>query len=158
MILIFKSIYQMQLKAYNAHTLFWNHALFRFWARFARVRIIRFEWTIHRWIYVLHLLPIFTFQFYTTIPIIVTLCTVYTSRNLFQFLLNQTEIRLYLLFLDWFGTKRTSVWFQIHTLIIYFVQNVPFIYYLTWYIASILHQKVLYIVRERWILWSTNRL
>ena len=32
---------------------------------------------------------------------------VYTQRNLFEILLNQSEIRLYLLFSDWFGTKRT---------------------------------------------------
>ena len=37
-----------------------------------------------------------------------------TQRNLFEILLNQTEIRLYLPFFDWFGTKRTSVWFQIN--------------------------------------------
>ena len=34
----------------------------------------------------------------------------YTQKNLFEFLLNQTEIRLYLSFSDWFETKRTSVW------------------------------------------------
>ena len=38
----------------------------------------------------------------------------YTQRNFFEFLLNQTEIRLYLLFSEWFGTKRTFVWFQIN--------------------------------------------
>ena len=38
----------------------------------------------------------------------------YTQRNLFKILSNQTEIRLYLLFSDWFGTKRTFVWFQIN--------------------------------------------
>ena len=37
-----------------------------------------------------------------------------TQRNLFEILLNQTEIGLYLPFSDWFGTKRTSFWFQIH--------------------------------------------
>ena len=37
-----------------------------------------------------------------------------TQRNLFGILLNQTKIRLYLLFFDWFGNKRTSVWFQIN--------------------------------------------
>ena len=37
-----------------------------------------------------------------------------TQRNIFQILLNQTEIRLYLPFSDWYGTKRTSVWFQIN--------------------------------------------
>ena len=36
----------------------------------------------------------------------------YTHRNLFQILLNQPEIRLYLPFSDWFGSKRMSVWFQ----------------------------------------------
>ena len=36
-----------------------------------------------------------------------------SRRNLFEILLNQTEIRLNLPFPDWFGTKRTSVWFQI---------------------------------------------
>ena len=40
--------------------------------------------------------------------------TPYTQRNLFEILLNQTEIRLYLPFSDWFGTKLTSVWFQIN--------------------------------------------
>ena len=33
---------------------------------------------------------------------------------LFQVLLNQTEIRLYVTCTDWFGTKRTSVWIQIN--------------------------------------------
>ena len=32
-----------------------------------------------------------------------------TQRNLFEILLNQTEIRLYLPYSNWFGTKRTSV-------------------------------------------------
>ena len=36
----------------------------------------------------------------------------HTQRNLFEIWLNQTEIRLYLSFFDWFGTKQTSVWFQ----------------------------------------------
>ena len=36
----------------------------------------------------------------------------YTQRNLFGSLLNETEIRLYLPFSDWFGAKRTSVWFK----------------------------------------------
>ena len=39
---------------------------------------------------------------------------VYTQRNLFEILLNKTGIRLYLPYLDWFGTKRTSVWFKIN--------------------------------------------
>ena len=38
----------------------------------------------------------------------------HTQRNIFQVLLNQTEIRLYLPLSDWFGTKRTSVWFKIN--------------------------------------------
>ena len=38
----------------------------------------------------------------------------HTQRILFEILLNQTEIRLYLPFFDWYGTKRTlSVWLQI---------------------------------------------
>ena len=38
----------------------------------------------------------------------------YAQRNIFEILLSQTEIRLYLPFSDWFGTKWTSVWFQIN--------------------------------------------
>ena len=38
----------------------------------------------------------------------------YTQRNLFEILLWQTKIRLYLPFFDWCGTKRTSVWFKIN--------------------------------------------
>ena len=38
----------------------------------------------------------------------------YTQRNFFEILLNQTKIRLYFRFSDCFGTKRTSVWFQIN--------------------------------------------
>ena len=34
----------------------------------------------------------------------------YTQKNTFKILLNQPEIRLYLPFSDWFGTKRTSFW------------------------------------------------
>jgi len=41
-----------------------------------------------------------------------------TQRNLFEILLNQTEIRLYSPFSDWFGTKRISVWFQINRKIV----------------------------------------
>ena len=41
-----------------------------------------------------------------------------TQRNLFEILLNQTEIWLYLPFSDWFGTKRTSVWFQINRIMV----------------------------------------
>ena len=38
-----------------------------------------------------------------------------TQKNLSEILLNRTEIRLYLPFPDWFGTKRTlSVWCQIN--------------------------------------------
>ena len=36
------------------------------------------------------------------------------QRNIFWILMNQIEIRLYILFSDWFGTKRTSVCFQIN--------------------------------------------
>ena len=36
------------------------------------------------------------------------------KKNLFQILSNQTKIRLYLPFSDWFGPKQTSVWFQIN--------------------------------------------
>ena len=39
---------------------------------------------------------------------------VYTQRKLFEILLNQPEIRLYLPFSDWFGSKRASVWIQIN--------------------------------------------
>ena len=42
----------------------------------------------------------------------------YTKRNLFEILLNQTEIRLYLTFFDGFGTKWTSVLFQIERKIV----------------------------------------
>ena len=38
----------------------------------------------------------------------------YTQRNLFQISLNQTEIKLYSLCTDWFGSKRKSVWIQIN--------------------------------------------
>ena len=34
-------------------------------------------------------------------------------RNIFEILLNQSEIRLYLPFSDWFRSKQTSAWFQI---------------------------------------------
>ena len=34
-----------------------------------------------------------------------------TQKNIFEILLDQPEIRLYLLFSDWLGTKLTSVWF-----------------------------------------------
>ena len=37
-----------------------------------------------------------------------------TKRIFFEILLNQPEIRLYLPFSDRFGSKRTSVWFQIN--------------------------------------------
>ena len=40
--------------------------------------------------------------------------TQYTQRNIFEILLNQTEIGLYLPCTDWFGTKRTSDGFQIN--------------------------------------------
>ena len=42
----------------------------------------------------------------------------YTQRNLFEIWLNQTGIRLYIPFSDWFGTKRTSAWFQINRKIV----------------------------------------
>ena len=38
----------------------------------------------------------------------------YTLRNLFEILWNQLEIRFYWPFFDWFGSKRTSAWFQIN--------------------------------------------
>ena len=37
-----------------------------------------------------------------------------TQRNLFEILFNQPEVKLYLPFSDWFGTKLTSVWFRIN--------------------------------------------
>ena len=37
----------------------------------------------------------------------------HAQRNLFEILINQPEIRLYLPFSDWFVTKRTSIWIQI---------------------------------------------
>ena len=39
-------------------------------------------------------------------------------RIFFEILLHQTEIRMHLQFSDGFGTKRTSVWFQIHRKIV----------------------------------------
>ena len=42
----------------------------------------------------------------------------YTHGNIFQILLNHTEIRLYIAFSDRFGTKQMSVWFQINQKII----------------------------------------
>ena len=51
-----------------------------------------------------------------------TLCfgsTFYTQRNLFEILSNQTGVRFYLPFSDWFGTEQTSVWFQIIRKIVY---------------------------------------
>ena len=50
------------------------------------------------------------------IPSFVTLCWLLTSCGMHtkKILLNQTKIRLYLPFSDCFGTKRTSVWFQIN--------------------------------------------
>ena len=44
---------------------------------------------------------------------------IYTQRNLFELLFNQTVIRLYLPLSDWFRTKRTSVWFQINRNMVY---------------------------------------
>ena len=38
----------------------------------------------------------------------------YTQKKLFKIILNQPEIRLYLPFSDWFGTKQTSVCLQIN--------------------------------------------
>ena len=38
----------------------------------------------------------------------------HTQRNLFEILLNRTQITLYLPFSDWFGTRRKSVWCQIN--------------------------------------------
>ena len=38
----------------------------------------------------------------------------YTHTNLFLIFLNQPKIRLYLRISDWFGTKQTSIWFQIN--------------------------------------------
>ena len=38
----------------------------------------------------------------------------YTHRNLFEILLNQPQIRLYLPFSDWYGSKRMSVWIHIN--------------------------------------------
>ena len=42
------------------------------------------------------------------------LSAIFILRNLFEILLNQTKIGSYLLFSNSFGTKRTSVWFQIN--------------------------------------------
>ena len=44
---------------------------------------------------------------------------IYTQRNIFQILLNQLQIRLYLPFSAWFGSKRTSVWIQINRKMVY---------------------------------------
>ena len=46
----------------------------------------------------------------------INLCRIWwqQQRNLFEILLNQTEIRLYLPFSEWFGTKQMSVWCQIN--------------------------------------------
>ena len=45
---------------------------------------------------------------------VVVTSVIYTQRNLSEISLDQTEIRLYLPFSDWFWTKRTSVWCQIN--------------------------------------------
>ena len=36
------------------------------------------------------------------------------TEKFFETLLNQSEIRLYLTFSDWFGTKRIYIWFKIN--------------------------------------------
>ena len=46
-----------------------------------------------------------------TIMYVTTITYTDTQRNIFEILSNQTEIRLWLLFSRWFGTKRTSIWF-----------------------------------------------
>ena len=38
----------------------------------------------------------------------------YIQKHFFELLSDQTEIKLYTLFSDLFGTKRTSAWFQIN--------------------------------------------
>ena len=47
----------------------------------------------------------------------------YTQRNIFEVLLNQPEIRLYLPFSDWFGSKRTSVWIKIYRIMVNTIWN-----------------------------------
>ena len=42
----------------------------------------------------------------------------HTQRNIFEILLNQTEMRLSLPFSDWFGSKRKSIWFKINRKIV----------------------------------------
>ena len=42
----------------------------------------------------------------------------HTLRNIFQILLNQPQIRLYLPFYGWFGSKQTSVWIKINRIIV----------------------------------------
>ena len=55
--------------------------------------------------------PVLKIQLIFILSLLLTGNFVYTHREI---LFNQTEIRLYLPFSDWFGTKRTvSVWFQI---------------------------------------------
>ena len=44
--------------------------------------------------------------------------SVQTQRKLFQILFSQTEIRLYLPFSNWVGSKRTSIWFQFNRKIV----------------------------------------
>ena len=38
------------------------------------------------------------------------------QRNLFEIILNQPEIRLYIPFLYWFASKRTSIWMSVSTI------------------------------------------
>jgi len=69
----------------------------------------------------------------------------YTQRNLFEMLLNRTEVRLYLPLSDWFRTKLMSVWIQINRCM---VNTIWFWFYLIRFIKDFC---------VYWRLFSTQR-
>ena len=72
-----------------------------------------------------------------------------TQRNIFEILLNETEIRLYLPFSDRFVTKRTSVWIQInHKMINTIWFRVDSIRFRKYFSVCIHEQKYIYETRQ----------
>ena len=82
---------------------------------FSNISNFGYGW-LQSWAYYIHKQKIF--WFYTicygmknAVKALVSIC--YTQRNIFDILINQTEIR-FLPFSNWFETKQTSIWFQIN--------------------------------------------
>ena len=113
----------MHVKFFHA----WNVCVIVYWMLFLvlwkarKCYLLQFFLPVFLWFLIKSLKRIFIWKFPNSNNSFLSLgywifgaVTLLHTEKYFELLLNQTEIRLYLPFSDWFKTKQASVWFEIN--------------------------------------------